>query len=256
MIAAVMPVSQPLPPASSNIGGTGGLQDGVGIHEEEEEVDLRLAMSSDQIVGAETVLDDRGPGAITPRPLPTPSTMTPAQLAIHNLTHLPYHPGCPICAATRRPNSPHLTTHENRRVVPLLVADYCFMRFADEHEQQPILVMRVYPYKLFLATAVPKKGVELSVIREIVNFIRDSGVTHFVYRSDREAAICTMIDEAVSMLGRFARKVLSDEDKHEHGLPIVEIDDELDAPEAVIPSFPDDTATDVSVPSPRGCFPH
>ena len=127
----------------------------------------------------------------------------------------------------------HLASHEHLRVVPLLVADYCFMRVMDEKCLQPILVMRLYPYKLFCATAVPRKGVELSVIRKIVNFIRDAGVTHFVYRSDREAAICSMIDEAVSMLGRFARRVTSDADKTDHGLPIAEVDDELDAPEDV-----------------------
>ena len=130
MIAAVMPVSPLVPPSSSHPGGIGGHHDGV-AQLEEEGVDMRLALTSEQIVGAETILDHHGPGAITARPLPSPSPMTPAQLAIHNLTHLPYHPGCPICAATRRPNSPHLTSHEHLRVVPLLIADYCFMRFVD-----------------------------------------------------------------------------------------------------------------------------
>ena len=59
-----------------------------------------------------------------------------------------------------------------------------------------------------------------SVIRAIVNFIRDAGATHFVYRTDREPAIGSMIDEAVSMLGRFARKVLSDADTTDHGLQL------------------------------------
>ena len=83
----------------------------------------------------------------------------------------------------------HLRSHEHLRVVPLLVADYCFMRFLDEQCLQPVLVMRLYPYKPYFSLAVPMKGVHLPVIRCIVNFLRDAGVTHFVYRSDREAAI-------------------------------------------------------------------
>ena len=67
----------------------------------------------------------------------------------------------------------------------MLFADHCFMRFIDEKELQPILVMRLYPYKLYCSVTVPRKGIELSVTRSIVNFIRDAGVTHVVYRSDR-----------------------------------------------------------------------
>ena len=127
--------------------------------EGEEEVNLKEALFSDPIVGVERVtLTEHGAGAIEARPLPTPPTMTAAEKAKHDLTHLPFHPGCPICASTRRPNSMHMQAHEHLRVVPLLVADYCFMKFADEQCLQPILVMRLYPYKLYFATAIPSQG--------------------------------------------------------------------------------------------------
>ena len=46
---------------------------------------------------------------------------------------------------------------------------------------------------------------------------------------DREATIGSIIDDAVGMLGRFARKALSDEDRTDPGLPIAGIDGEPDA---------------------------
>ena len=105
IVAPFVPVS---PPLSLDSSGTGGhdQKDKAAIGAEEE-IDLKDALFSDPIVGVEAVaISEHGPGALTPRPLSTPPSMTPAQRAIHNLTHLPYHPGCPICAATRRPNSP------------------------------------------------------------------------------------------------------------------------------------------------------
>ena len=93
--------------------------------EEEEEVDMRQAMLDEPIVGVEQViLDDKGPGAIQPRPLPSPKAMSPAQKAIHDLNHLPRDPGCPICASSAGLNTPHRESHEHLRVIPLLVADY------------------------------------------------------------------------------------------------------------------------------------
>ena len=64
---------------------------------EDEPVDLKEALFSDPIVGTEQTLHDQhGPGAIEPRPLPSPPGFTPSQWATHCITHLPYHPGCTI----------------------------------------------------------------------------------------------------------------------------------------------------------------
>ena len=160
MIAMLQPVSPPPPSTSSpsNDGaGSGDLDRGT--LDDGTSVDLKDALFSDPIVGVERVnVTEHGPGALEARPLTTPPAMTPAEKAKHDLTHLPFHPGCAICAATRRPNSMHLQSHEHLRVVPLLVADYCFMKFADDQCQQPILVMRLYPYKLFFLGCNSCKG--------------------------------------------------------------------------------------------------
>ena len=96
-----------------------------GVCSDDGDVDLKHALFDDPIVGrGPTLLDKHGLGALEPRELSTPPTMTPAQRAKHNLTHLPFHPGCPICMATRRPNTHHRKSHEHEKVIPLLVADY------------------------------------------------------------------------------------------------------------------------------------
>ena len=159
----MLSVRPPSPPASSSHEGAGGDDQTAGPSTEgkqEEIVDLKQALFDEQIVGVELVVaDENGPGAIAPRAVTSPPQMTPAERAKHNLTHLPYHPGCPVCAATRRPNDSHFVSHEHLRVVPILVADYCFMKFADEQCLQPVLVMRLYPYKLFFLCSDPQEGI-------------------------------------------------------------------------------------------------
>ena len=88
------------------------------VIDDPEQVDMEKALLSEPIVGVDKIiLDEHGPGALPATPLPSPRSMTPAQKAIHDLTHLPYHSGCPICVSTRRPNSGHYKSHEHIRVI-------------------------------------------------------------------------------------------------------------------------------------------
>ena len=144
--------------------------------EPEDEVDLRHAVVDDPIVGHGPILSDaNGLGAIQPHALSSPPSMTPAQRALHNITHLPFHPGCPICVATRRPNAHHRRSHENERVIPLLVADYCFLKTTGDVVLQTVLVLRLYPYRLFYAVAVPSKGENMDVTSCVAKFINTTG---------------------------------------------------------------------------------
>ena len=145
---------------------------------EEEDVNFDDALLGEPIVGAEqVVLDEHGPGALEPTPLASPTSLTPSQMAKHCLTHLPYCASCPICVAAKRPNTQHRRTNDEERVIPLLVADYCFVRSSGVgNPMQTILVMRLYPYRLFFACVVARKGVALSVTNRIVRSINETGL--------------------------------------------------------------------------------
>ena len=176
---------------------------------EDEAVDKSKAMINDPIVGMDrVVLDDKtGPGALDARPLPSPKGMTPAKRAIHDLTHLPYDPSCEVCVSCRRPNTHHTSMSKSaERSVPLMVGDYCFPKHSADVEPLTVLVIRIYPYKLFMCCVVSSKGRDPLVVDRLVKFIKECGLTQFTYRSDREPAIMAMMDEACSLSGRNGRK--------------------------------------------------
>ena len=82
---------------------------------DEEDVNPKLAVIGEPIVGMEVVTweEGKGPGALPARPLSSPKEMTTAQRRIHDITHLPYDPGCAICVSCRRPNDHHRASKES-----------------------------------------------------------------------------------------------------------------------------------------------
>ena len=135
------------------------------MDDDEELIDQRHALFKDPIIGVKDVIsDEHGAGARPAEPLPVPKEMSAAEWAEHSITHLKYHPGCPVCAATRRPNSHHRASHEHDRTIPLLVGDYCFPKSSSDGSTATVIVLKVYPFKVFFACVAPTKGADPLVV--------------------------------------------------------------------------------------------
>ena len=83
-----------------------------------------------------------------------------------------------------------------------MVGDYCFPKHSEDVDPLTVLVIRIYPYKLFLCCHVLSKGRDMAVVNRLARFIKECGLTHFTFRSDREPAIVAMIEEACALSGR------------------------------------------------------
>ena len=137
------------------------------------------------------------------QPVPQPKVPTAAQIAAHNLTHLPYRSWCPHCVAARRPNSHHRSaSSEPQRSSPLLVAVYCFIRDNNDAECVTVLVARLYPSRSLLATVVDAKGPEQNAVARLARFLRDSGYSKVVYKSDQEKSIVALFEETFKASNR------------------------------------------------------
>ena len=99
--------------------------------------------------------------------------------------------------AARRSNNQHRRSPFSQRTLPLLVADYCQLKVTDDGiEGITVLVARLYPARALLATVVDAKGPDDNAVARIANFIRDSGYSKMVYRTDQEASIRSLFEEA------------------------------------------------------------
>ena len=203
-----LPVSPMIPLTKSSI--TSG-----GEFLAEEELDPKSVVVDDLIAGDEFItLDEHGPGAIQPKQIPGPKEMSKVEREKHFAAgHLPYDPRCEICTSCKRPNTPHVKSHESDRTIPLLVGDYGFIKDSSDDDNATVLVMKLYPFKLIFACLVPSKGSDPLVVARLCRFITDCGLLHFAYRSDREPAIVSLIQDACALAGRNGVKIHAVEDE-------------------------------------------
>ena len=138
----------------------------------------------------EVVATSDGECVVIPRCAPEPKTPAPDVVARHNLTHLPYASWCPHCVAARRANNPHVRREESfRRMIPLLVLDYCFVRNTQDEDLLTLLVGRLYPSRSVFACPVDMKGRDPVAIAKLSDFIKANGLTKFVYKCEPRTSI-------------------------------------------------------------------
>ena len=61
---------------------------------------------------------------------------------------------------------------------------------------------RLYPSKAIFASACDQKGADDPVVKRLSNFIKDSGISKMVYKTDQESALRSTIEEALRRTGR------------------------------------------------------
>ena len=204
--------------------------------DDEELVGEGDVVLGDPIVGLEAggAADHRGVRAREARPLPAPREPTAAQRAKHDITHLPYESWCEDCIMAKRPNEQHRRSHVDERVLPLLVGDYGFVKDSHDDDSITLLVLRLLPYRITFAMAVPSKGPDPRVVARIARFIRECGLLHFTYRSDREPSITSMFEDACRAAGSQGKVEKADanadqdivEAAHERGdIPVLDKDE-------------------------------
>ena len=122
--------------------------------------------SRDVVDGGEFRVDDDDVAAGSDEPnlvqapagLPSPLQPTAAEIALHWLTHLPYRSWCRWCVSAKRRNCSHLRLPDHSREIPLLVADYCFIRDSRDEDLLTVCVCRLYPSRALVAIPCDVRG--------------------------------------------------------------------------------------------------
>ena len=71
------------------------------------------------------------------------------------------------------------------------------MRDTQDDTITTVLVARLYPAKVLLATVCPSKGVDDHVVSRVTSFIKDSGYKKLIYRSDQEPSLRALLETAL-----------------------------------------------------------
>ena len=133
------------------------------------------------------------------KPRRAPREPTQEEYDEHMLTHAQYRNWCPYCPAASRPNDPHCQLPPFDRQIPLVVADYCFLRSIIDDTVLPTLVGRLYPARATVAVPCDVKGTDQYAVARLAAFLKDSGMTKIVYMSDQEGAIRSVIEAALTL---------------------------------------------------------
>ena len=161
-----------------------------------------MALADEGVIDAvgdgEETCAETGECIVVPKGLPSPVLPSKAEVEAHNLTHIPYRNWCPVCVAARRKNNPHYANREEKRAVPLLVADYCFPGEAGDEDHLTVLVGRVSPKQSLIAVPCDRKGHDDYTINRLAKFVKSEGISELVYKSDQERALCRLLSDVVT----------------------------------------------------------
>ena len=121
-----------------------------------------------------------------PRGMPEPILPSPAEVNLHNLSHIPYRSWCQHCVAARRNAQAHASQAKSpQRMLPLIVFDYCFVKGASDETLATVLVARLYPSRALFACVCDNKGPDECATFRLSLFLKENGYQKFVYKSDQ-----------------------------------------------------------------------
>lgn len=146
------------------------------------------------------------PEARKPQALKAPRSPTPKEVDEHVLTHVPYADWCEVCRGCRRPNAAHRFKGEDDRACPMRTVEYCVLHARGDAEPFSVAIARVGPSRLCLGIPVEAKGNNREGVGMLSNISKGAGLTTYIWRSDQEKAVKTMVEQAMLKAGRDAEE--------------------------------------------------
>ena len=130
-------------------------------------------------------------------PIKDPGAPTPAEIAEHELTHLPHRSWCSACVAGRARDRPHKrSAGKDGASVPCVVFDYGFMGGVGDDETVAIQIARDVDTKMLFAHVVPRKGLVANHgVTQLMKDIDRLGHKKVCLKCDGEPALVAIQDE-------------------------------------------------------------
>ena len=135
-----------------------------------------------------------------------PGQPTVAEIAAHELTHLPFRPWCPDCVAGRAVDDPHRrVVADVENGVPKVSVDYGFISSDDGEPTRAILVLKVSGSKVVAARCVSGKGrADPFAVGWLVEELRRLGLGKCVLQADGEPAQRTFVRDVIEEVAKLS----------------------------------------------------
>ena len=142
----------------------------------------------ERVIAEEKFTADDNQVVQKPRVVPKPTSPSPAEVSLHNLSHLPYRSWCPHCAAARRRVQAHASQAKSPHwMLPVIVFDYWFVEGASDETLVTVLVARLYPSRALFACVCDTKVQTSTRHSDSVSFSRTVGTRSAFIRATKKA---------------------------------------------------------------------
>ena len=165
----------------------------------EDDEETRAAGEKQREECPEEMEEEQETGRRVPRRAQNPKLPSPAEVAEHQLTHLPFRSWCRHCVRGCGQAEPHRQAMRDEGALPEVHLDYCFMGTKTE-EAQPILVARDRDSRMTLSFLVREKGAaDPYVVRRVIAFLKEIGYEGrtVIVKSDQESPICAVVEKLI-----------------------------------------------------------
>jgi hypothetical protein len=174
------------------------------------ESDGGAAVEEGQVAGVAELADEQDIEEVVEDPIVRavrdPGQPTVAEVAAHELTHLPFRPWCPDCVSGRAADDPHRRVAADvENGVPKVSVDYGFMSSDDGELTRTILVLKVSGSKVVAARCVCGKGrADPFAVGWLVEELRRLGLGKCVLQADGEPAQRTFVRDVIEEVAKLS----------------------------------------------------
>ena len=143
------------------------------------------------------VNDDTEAGRREVKRMQSPVKPSDAEVAAHELTHLPFRSWCRHCVRGRGTEAPHRSTQKPDGDLPEFSFDFAFPGNEEAGKTLTVLVVKMRTTRMMMSTVIPTKSTNTFIIKRIMAFLRECGceLGKIIVKSDQEPAVLALLEE-------------------------------------------------------------
>ena len=157
------------------------------------EVDDKIISDSSKVILEEENQEDQSRQTQVPRCIKVPSSPSPAERELHELTHLPFRSWCEICQRSKGLQGQH--KHQSQKKSSVIQLDHNFYKVPGSIQNLKVLTFIETTTSMCGAVIVPDLSANQVAVKALKQFIVVNGFTHSVLQCDDHSGLMKLQDQ-------------------------------------------------------------